>query len=153
MRCALGNELKEMRISIQSDYEIIDLFKGLELLTNFAQVKLASIMVDEFRNVIAIPMRRRSYQRKRFLFIGERYKLLSPQLINSNLVIRNIIDHREEDNLRLPEIQLLFGVNVKNKEILLCSVEEHHGVAAFRMNITVQTYDIELRDEKKGDLA
>lgn len=138
-----------MRITIQSDSEIPDLFKGLELLTNAAQVTLADIMVDESRNEIAIPMKRRSYARERSLLFGVRYKLLSPEWIDSSLVIRNVVDHKAENNLHLPDIQLLFGVNVKNKEIYFCSVEEQAGVLAFRMSIKIWTYDIELTDETR----
>ena len=116
-------------------------------MTNSAQVTLADIMVDESRTEITIPMKRRSYARERSLLFGEHYKLLSPEWIDSSLVIRNVIDHEMEDNLHLPDIQLLFGVNVKNKEIYFCSVEEQAGVLAFRMSIKVRTYDIELTDE------
>jgi hypothetical protein len=135
-----------MRLTIESDSEIIDLFKGLELLTNAAQVTLASIVIDGFKGEITIPMKRRSYERQRFLLIGERYRVLSPELIESNLVIREVVAHELEDNLRFPDIHILFGVNAKYKEISLCSADEQSGVSAFRMSIRVRKYDIELSD-------
>ena len=136
-----------MRIIIKSDSETLDLFKGLELITNAAKVTLASIMVDASRNEITIPMQRRSYERKQSLLFGERYKLLSPELIDSKLIIKNVVGHKIKDNLHLPDILLLFGVAIKNKEICFCSSEEQSGVTAFEMSIEVQSYDIELRDK------
>jgi hypothetical protein len=136
-----------MRLTIESDCETIDFFKELELLTNAAQVTAASIVIDEAKNEITIPMKRRSYKRQRFLFIGERYKLQSPDLIESRLIVKQVVAHEQEDNLHLPEIHILFGVNVKDKEISLCSAEEQSGVTAFRMSIKVTKYDIELSDE------
>ena len=92
-------------------------------------------------------MRRKSYERKRILLFGERYKLVSSELIDSRLIIKNVVDCKIEDKLHVPDIQLLFGVAIKNREVLLHSVEEQSGVAAFDMTIEVQSYDIELRDE------
>ena len=138
-----------MRLLILSDAEAIDLFKGLELLTNAAKVTLSSINVDESRHEITIPMKRRSFERKRFLLFGERYKLLSSDLIDSNLIIRNVLNHKITDNLHLTDILILFGVSIKNKEIILCSAEDQSGETAFVMSIKVQTYDIELLDENK----
>ena len=138
-----------MKIIIQLDSEAIDLFKGLELLTNAAKVTLSSVRIDKSRNEITIPMKRRSYERKRFLFFCERYKLISSDLIDSILIIRNVLSHKIIDNFNLADVLLLFGVSIKNKEIFLCSAEEQSGATAFEMSIKVQTYDIELRDERK----
>ncbi len=135
-----------MRLLIQSDSETVDLFKELQLLTNTAKVTLADIVVDESRNEITIPMERKSYERKRLL-LGESYKLVSSELINSRLIIKNVAHCKMEDNLHLSNIQLLFGVRIKNKEIYLSSVEEQSGVSAFEMPIEVRSYDIELRDD------
>ena len=135
-----------MRITIQSDSETPDLFKGLELMTMSAFVKLADIKVDEAGSEIIIPMKRRLYERMRSLLLGERYKLISNDLIDSRLIIRNVVDHNVDDNLNLPEIQILFGVIISNKELYLCSVEEQSGVIAYQMSIQVKTYDIELID-------
>jgi hypothetical protein len=136
-----------MNVIIQSDSEMPGLFREFELLTHAARVTLTSIVVDEARHEITIPMQRRGYERKRFLFFGERYRLISPELIESELVVRNVASYRIDDPLGLPAIQLLFGVAIKNKEIYLCSVEEQTGVTAFEMSMKVQSYDIELRDE------
>ena len=135
-----------MRVLIQSDSDVGALFKELELLTNAAKLTLANITVDESRNKITIPMQRRAYERKRFLLFGERYKLVSSELIDSKLIIKNVVDCKIKDNLHFLEIQLLFGVAIKNKEIHLHSVEEQSGVTAFEMIIEVHSYDIELRD-------
>ena len=135
-----------MRVLIQSDSDVGALFKELELLTNAAKLTLANITVDESRNKITIPMQRRAYERKRFLLFGERYKLVSSELIDSKLIIKNVVDCKIKDNLYFLEIQLLFGVAIKNKEIHLHSVEEQSGVTAFEMIIEVHSYDIELRD-------
>jgi hypothetical protein len=138
-----------LRIKLQSDSEMPDMFKGLELLTNAAFVSLANIIIDESQNQITIPMERRSYKRERFLLFGERYRRISKELIDSKLVIKNVVDYRMDDNLHLSEIQLIFGVSVSDKEIYLCSAEESRGIPAFTMSIKVQTYDIELVDEKR----
>ena len=135
-----------MRVLIQSDSDVGALFKELELLTNAAKLTLANITVDESRNKITIPMQRRAYERKRFLLFGERYKLVSSELIDSKLIIKNVVDCKIKDNLYFSDIQLLFGVAVKNKEIHLHSVEEQSGVTAFEMIIEVHSYDIELQD-------
>ena len=135
-----------MRVLIQSDSDVGALFKELELLTNAAKLTLANITVDESRNKITIPMQRRAYERKRFLLFGERYKLVSSELIDSKLIIKNVVDCKIKDNLHFLEIQLLFGVAIKNKEIHLHSVEEQSGVTAFEMIIEVHSYDIELQD-------
>jgi hypothetical protein len=127
----------------------VDLLKGLELLTNAAKVTLAGIIVDESQHEITIPMQRRSYERRRFLLFGERLNLLSSEWIDGRLIIKNVVDYKIKDNLRLPDIRLLFGVAIKNKEICLCSAEEQSGVTAFEMSIKVQSYDVELRDERK----
>ena len=36
-----------MRVLIQSDVDVLDLFKGLELLTNAAKVTVANVIIDE----------------------------------------------------------------------------------------------------------
>lgn len=137
-----------MRIIIQSDSDVVDLFKGLELLTNAAKVTLASITVDGSRNEITIPMQRRSYERRRLLTFGESLNLVSPEWTDSRLIIKNVVDRTIRDNLHLPDILLLFGVAIKNKEIRFCSAEEQSGVMVFEMSINVQSYDVELRDER-----
>ena len=136
-----------MRVKIQSDSDVINLFKELALLTNGAKVTLASIVVDESQDEITIPMRRRSYERKRIFLFGEHYKLISSELIDSRLIVKNTVDYEIKDKLHLPEIELLFGVTIKNKRIYFCSVEEQSGITAFEMSIKVRSYDINLHDE------
>jgi len=135
-----------MRIVIQSNSEESDFFKGLALLTNAAEITLETIVIDETQNEIRIPMRRKSYERRRLLFFGERYKLISPELIDSVLVIKNVISHNLKDNLHLADIHILFGISIRNKEIFCCSAEEQSGVTAFEISIKVQAYDLELQD-------
>ena len=118
-------------------------------MTNAAKVALASVLIDESRKEITIPVKQRSYERKRSIFFGERYKLLSIELIDSKLIINNVVSHKIHNNLNLPEIHFLFGVIIKNKEIRFYSTEEQSGVTAYEMYIKVQSYDIELRDEKQ----
>jgi hypothetical protein len=137
-----------MQLTIKSDLDISDLFRGLELLTNAAGITLADIVIDEARHEVTIPMRRWSYERGRFLFVNY-FKELSPEPIASTLVIRDTASCDLKNRHDGPQICLLFGVKIENREVYLCSVEEGHGVPCFEMTIRVLSYDIELRDDGK----
>ena len=137
-----------MKLVIQSEKECYDLSRGLELLTCNATVKPSNIRINESTRTIIIPMERQEYKRKRSIFV-ESYKLISSSIVRSILTIRNVNTHTITDNLHLPEIHLLFGVSMRDKEILLGSVEEQSGLHAFGMSIKVRSYNIELDDIEK----
>ena len=136
-----------MRIFLQSDDETKDLFKELEFLTNSAEITLSYLNIDEINKKIVIPLVRKNYRRKKGFLRGS-YKLSSSKLIKSELIVKNILDYEINDNLNLKSIDILFGVNISNKEIYLSSVEERSGVTAFDLSIKVSSYDLELIDKE-----
>jgi len=134
-----------MTFTLHSDSP--ELLSQLALLTHNAEVTPSAVTFDEQTATVTIPMRRRHYARQRTLFgLGEKFRQIAPEKTESVLTIRDVIEFHKEERIPLPAIQLLFGVNVKEKEVYLCSAEERSGVHVFEVHVKVRSYSIELND-------
>jgi hypothetical protein len=126
-----------------------ELASQLSLLTHAAELEPSTITFDKQTSSITIPVRRKQYLRRWLFFgLGERYQQVSPETIESFLIVRDVLEFRPVDRFSLPRITLLFGVKLTENEIYLCSAEESKGIIAFELLVKIRSYDIELRDRE-----
>src|SRR5437867_603537 len=134
-------------ITLDSSADLTDLEKQIELLTDAAELVTTAIRIDESKREIVIPMKRKHVGRKRRFFSLRTQPFLSSKILDCQLIVRDYQSYtitNLADQNQIPSIHILFGVQIKDSEVYLCSAEEIHGPAAFEMRINLRSYNIEL---------
>mgnify|MGYP003980473947 CR=1 FL=1 len=102
-------------------------------LTNHATLSIGSVRYERENRRLSFRLSRRH----------SRGKYVTAEVTVRNVISCEIADHAGPD---FPEVDLLFGVTVQNREVFLSSVEEDRGTNLFVVSAKVDGFDVELRD-------
>ena len=129
-----------------------NLLKEISILTDQAKLLFRNIQYDEVKGLIVLPVERFKVLTKRRIFsvfITRKYE--KNAITQSTITIRNIIKCDVENNIDDPKVTyvtLLFGIKIRNNDIIVCSLEEDRGKTLYSIELKISELDIEISDQK-----
>lgn len=115
-------------------------------ITDHARLRHAELTHDESSHIVRLPITRFPLTKQRRV-LGNVHDWHGP--IRATVTVRNVVacelvDHTTPD--LGDEVQLLFGIRVRGKEISACSAEEDRGQTCFSVTVEVGELDLEITD-------
>ena len=143
-----------MYLRIIGDSFTEHIFKEIEAITNHGTLHLNRVDYNKEKKMISIPIERYTIDvvKKKFLGTVTSYKYDKNLRIPSLVIIRNVTGCKIENNFDDPNIltiTMLFGLNIKDSEIYISSVEEDKGIICYSLTTNVDGIDIEIRDQSE----
>jgi hypothetical protein len=129
-----------------------NILKEISRLTDQAKLLFRNMEYDEVKGVIILPIERFKVLTKRRIigvFITRRHE--KNAMMQSTITIRNVTECHVENNIDDPKVvyvTLLFGITVRNNDIIICSLEEDRGKPLYSMELKVSELDIEISDQR-----
>lgn len=128
-----------------------NVFKEILVITDRAKLFFREVKYDEREKIVFIPIRRLAVIGKR-RFLGSRmpYKYDRGTKILTLVTIRNVEECRIANNIHDPlksEIMIMFGIGIRDKNIIISSAEEYQGTRGYSMILKVSELDIEMSDQ------
>ncbi len=133
------------------NYFTQNLLKEISILTDQARLLFRNIEYDEVKGLIVLPVERFKVLTKRRVFgvfITRKYE--KNAVVESKITIRNITKCHVENNIddqKTTYVTVLFGVTIRNDEIMVCSLEEDRGKKLYSIELKVSELDIEISDQ------
>jgi hypothetical protein len=129
-----------------------EMSKAIESLTDSAKLFVKYVKFDQDNSEIVLPIKR--YESKKRGLISSMFSRgEKAKFYKSTIIIRSVDKYSVTDNtsrISTDEITILFGLVIKNNNLLICLAEEYHEVDhVYFLNITVSDIDIEIIDEEK----
>ena len=141
-----------MRVHIDSNVFFKNIFSDLNLLTYGAIVKVEKVNYNKDDKSLTIPLKRwrlLDIKVKRRLFSIEEYPIYHDnELIDAIIKIKHI-NNCEIINIcpdETIEIIILFGIQFREKEIYISSVEEYNGEPLYQLRSNIDSFYIEFFD-------
>lgn len=127
-------------------------YEDIVLLTRNALVDVNNVNFDKHKKVLIIPIKRENligFKHKTGFFSSELVpiydhgKRIKSIIKISKIKSCKILNHCDDDE---SEITIMFGLNIKNNEISLISLEESRGILSYEINIKIDEIDIKIKD-------
>lgn len=122
-----------MKIIVESEYNLLYLPKEISHLTNGSIIKIENIKYMKEKKQVCMILKRKNHNKK-------------DSWVNSEIIIKKVIDFKLKENRIIQEFIVLFGIRVELNEIYLASVEESKGVHLVEVLIKTESIDITLKD-------
>ena len=127
-----------------------NLLKEISVITDQALLFFRKLKYDEKERTVVFPIERYAVLGKR-KFLGSRmpYKYNKNIKFQTSITIRKVTECKIINNVDDPgksHIIIMFGMEVKNNNIIITSLEEHRGTTRYAMVLTVSELDIEISD-------
>lgn len=139
-----------MRILIDSQIFLPNIFRDIAVLTDKAKVILEKIEFNKDNKSIRMPIKRKNIGNfKSNIFFSKGSSIVKDDKeIASIIIIENVIDFEIKDNSdgMISEFMILFGIKISEREIYISSVEESRGNNLIEIIIKVEKIKFELCD-------
>jgi hypothetical protein len=140
-----------MKLKIEANIFLPNVFKEISSLTDKAIVNPNSVEYDERKGIVKIPIQRINILENKYKDNkGKSITNSQKNFLKSIIIIRNVKELKMKfiKELEIKEVTILFGLQIQeNYEIYFCSAEETKGDNLLEMIIKINKFDIELLDE------
>ena len=138
-----------MNLNIKTIDLLSDFVKGLGTITNHAILETNNVGYNRKEGKVTIYIKRCKIRKKKTaLGLIERTMYDYSNKIRSLVTINQVEQCTIRNNFSsdMSEVELLFGMNIDNNKIYLCSVEDNHREPFYSIDIEVNEIDIDLSD-------
>jgi hypothetical protein len=140
-----------MRYRVSGEQVSAEFIDTLAALTDRARLRHAEVAYDPTAGTVSLPITRYPLIKRRRV-LPNIHDLENP--IPAVVAVRNVVSCTIENNTPSDldaDVQLIFGLQIRDNQVFVCSAEEDRGQPCFSATLEVSGLDIELADNSEAE--